>query len=72
MLLALTLALLLWWFGPWESSPGGRSAVPAEPQAVVARGALAAARWVQGRRGWFTMHDVLGLRPDPWSPKPEA
>jgi 4-hydroxy-tetrahydrodipicolinate reductase len=26
-----------------------------------ARGALEAARWVQGRRGWFTMRDVLGL-----------
>ena len=26
-----------------------------------ARGALAAARWVNGRRGWFSMRDVLGL-----------
>ena len=26
-----------------------------------ARGALAAAKWVVGRRGWFTMKDVLGL-----------
>jgi len=26
-----------------------------------ARGALTAARWVKGRRGWFTMEDVLGL-----------
>ncbi len=26
-----------------------------------ARGALTAARWVIGRRGWFTMRDVLGL-----------
>jgi 4-hydroxy-tetrahydrodipicolinate reductase len=26
-----------------------------------ARGALAAARWVDGRRGWFSMRDVLGL-----------
>jgi 4-hydroxy-tetrahydrodipicolinate reductase len=24
-----------------------------------AAGALLAARWIQGRRGWFTMHDVL-------------
>jgi dihydrodipicolinate reductase len=24
-------------------------------------GALAAARWVIGRRGWFTMKDVLEL-----------
>jgi 4-hydroxy-tetrahydrodipicolinate reductase len=27
-----------------------------------ARGALTAAKWVQGKRGWFTMHDVLGLK----------
>jgi 4-hydroxy-tetrahydrodipicolinate reductase len=27
-----------------------------------ARGALVAARWVIGRRGWFDMHDVLALR----------
>jgi 4-hydroxy-tetrahydrodipicolinate reductase len=27
-----------------------------------ARGALTAARWVQGKRGWFTMHDVLGVQ----------
>ena len=26
-----------------------------------ARGALTAARWVAGRRGWYTMHDVLGI-----------
>ena len=26
-----------------------------------ARGALAAAKWVMGKRGWFTMRDVLGL-----------
>ena len=26
-----------------------------------ARGALAAAKWVVGRHGWFTMKDVLGL-----------
>jgi len=24
-------------------------------------GALAAAQWVHGRRGWFTMKDVLGI-----------
>ena len=29
---------------------------------VFARGALQAAAWVKGRRGWFTMRDVLGLR----------
>ena len=26
-----------------------------------AHGALAAARWVAGKKGWFTMRDVLGL-----------
>ena len=26
-----------------------------------ARGALAAARWVRGKRGWFTMREVLGI-----------
>jgi 4-hydroxy-tetrahydrodipicolinate reductase len=31
-------------------------------RATFAHGALAAAQWVQGRRGWFTMRDVLGLR----------
>ena len=30
-------------------------------RATFAHGALAAARWVQGRKGWFTMRDVLGL-----------
>ena len=28
---------------------------------AFARGALAAAHWINGRRGWFTMHDVLGI-----------
>lgn len=28
---------------------------------TFARGALVAARWVKGRRGWFSMRDVLGL-----------
>ena len=28
---------------------------------TFARGALTAANWVKGRRGWFTMRDVLGL-----------
>jgi 4-hydroxy-tetrahydrodipicolinate reductase len=28
---------------------------------TFARGALLAARWVVGRRGWFSMRDVLGL-----------
>lgn len=34
----------------------------ARDRGAFARGALAAARWVHGRRGWFDMHDVLGLR----------
>jgi 4-hydroxy-tetrahydrodipicolinate reductase len=33
----------------------------ARDRAAFARGALAAARWLKGRRGWFTMQDVLGL-----------
>ncbi len=28
-------------------------------RAVFARGALEAARWIKGRRGWFTMRDML-------------
>jgi 4-hydroxy-tetrahydrodipicolinate reductase len=28
---------------------------------TFARGALAAAQWIKGRSGWYTMHDVLGL-----------
>jgi 4-hydroxy-tetrahydrodipicolinate reductase len=30
-------------------------------RSVFARGALEAARWLHGRRGWFSMKDVLGL-----------
>jgi 4-hydroxy-tetrahydrodipicolinate reductase len=44
--------------GPAESitlSHGARD------RSTFARGALTAARWVEGKRGWFTMHDVLGL-----------
>ena len=33
----------------------------ARDRATFARGALEAARWVRGRRGWFSMRDVLGL-----------
>ena len=33
----------------------------ARDRSIFARGALEAARWVQGRRGWFTMADVLEL-----------
>jgi 4-hydroxy-tetrahydrodipicolinate reductase len=30
-------------------------------RAAFAQGALEAARWVHGKRGWFTIRDVLGL-----------
>ncbi len=33
----------------------------ARDRSGFARGALTAARWVIGRRGWFTMKDVLGV-----------
>jgi 4-hydroxy-tetrahydrodipicolinate reductase len=33
----------------------------ARDRTSFARGALQAAKWVHGRRGWFTMKDVLGL-----------
>lgn len=33
----------------------------ARDRSGFARGALEAARWVQGRQGWFTMRDVLDL-----------
>jgi 4-hydroxy-tetrahydrodipicolinate reductase len=34
----------------------------ARDRAAFARGALVAAQWVDGKRGWFTMSDVLGWR----------
>jgi 4-hydroxy-tetrahydrodipicolinate reductase len=33
----------------------------ARDRAAFARGALVAARWLDGRHGWFSMSDVLGL-----------
>ena len=30
-------------------------------RAAFAQGALQAAKWVHGKRGWFTIRDVLGL-----------
>lgn len=33
----------------------------ARDRTAFARGALEAARWIAGRRGWFTMRDLLGL-----------
>jgi 4-hydroxy-tetrahydrodipicolinate reductase len=35
----------------------------ARDRTAFARGALAAARWVHGKHGWFTMRDVLGIAP---------
>ncbi len=32
----------------------------ARDRAAFARGALVAAQWIDGKRGWFTMKDVLG------------
>ena len=34
----------------------------ARDRTAFARGALTAARWIAGRRGWYTMQDVLGVR----------
>jgi 4-hydroxy-tetrahydrodipicolinate reductase len=33
----------------------------ARDRSAFARGALTAARWIAGRKGWHTMHEVLGL-----------
>ncbi len=44
--------------GPSESITLSHTA---RDRGAFARGALTAARWVKGRRGWFTMHDVLGI-----------
>jgi 4-hydroxy-tetrahydrodipicolinate reductase len=33
----------------------------ARDRSAFARGALTAAKWIQGKRGWFTMKDVLGV-----------
>jgi 4-hydroxy-tetrahydrodipicolinate reductase len=33
----------------------------ARDRTAFARGALVAAKWIHGRRGWFTMKDVLGI-----------
>ena len=34
----------------------------ARDRTAFARGALTAARWVEGKSGWFTMKDVLGVQ----------
>jgi dihydrodipicolinate reductase len=33
----------------------------ARDRSPFARGAIESARWVNGRRGWFGMRDVLGM-----------
>jgi 4-hydroxy-tetrahydrodipicolinate reductase len=33
----------------------------ARDRTAFARGALGAAKWIQGKRGWFSMKDVLGI-----------
>src|SRR5213078_3807920 len=38
----------------------------ARDRSAFARGALLAAKWVKGRRGWFNMHDVLGIGNRDW------
>ncbi len=38
----------------------------ARDRSAFARGALLAAKWVIGKRGWFDMHDVLGLDKVDW------
>jgi 4-hydroxy-tetrahydrodipicolinate reductase len=45
--------------GPAESITLSHAA---RDRSAFARGALTAARWLRGKKGWFTMHDVLGLR----------
>jgi len=45
--------------GPSESITLSHTA---RDRGAFARGALTAAQWVKGRQGWFTMHDVLGIR----------
>jgi 4-hydroxy-tetrahydrodipicolinate reductase len=45
--------------GPAESITLSHTA---RDRSAFARGALQAAQWVKGRRGWFTMRDVLGVQ----------
>ncbi len=46
--------------GPFESVSLTHTA---RDRSTFARGALEAARWVHGRKGWFSMRDVLGIEP---------
>jgi len=34
----------------------------ARDRSIFARGALEAAHWIKGRKGWFTMRNVIGLK----------
>jgi 4-hydroxy-tetrahydrodipicolinate reductase len=45
--------------GPAESITLSHTA---RDRSAFARGALQAAQWVKGKRGWFTMRDVLGVQ----------
>jgi 4-hydroxy-tetrahydrodipicolinate reductase len=45
--------------GPAESITLSHTA---RDRTAFARGALQAAQWIRGKRGWFTMHDVLGVK----------
>ena len=45
--------------GPAESITLSHTA---RDRTAFARGALLAAQWIKGKKGWFTMHDVLGVR----------
>jgi 4-hydroxy-tetrahydrodipicolinate reductase len=45
--------------GPAESITLSHTA---RDRSAFARGALQATQWVKGKRGWFTMRDVLGVR----------
>ena len=44
--------------GPVESITLSHAA---RDRSTFARGALTAARWLKGKRGWYTMRDVLGV-----------
>jgi 4-hydroxy-tetrahydrodipicolinate reductase len=44
--------------GPAETITLSHSA---RDRTAFARGALTAAKWIQGKRGWYTMRDVLGV-----------
>ena len=45
-------------YGPAETITLSHAA---RDRTAFARGALTAAKWIQGKRGWYTMRDVLGV-----------